>query len=263
MGVRIVGWIAALSIAWPGAAFASEPVPVQRPKGATPPTAEAPTSIAAPLEAPSVATPPADAPPADAPPADAPVAEPSTEAAAPQGDVVPPAVPKGRIAGVVLDTEQVGVGVPDVNITAVCPCLDEAIGIASDYDGRFELDELPPGTYTLHFDRGGRQIKRVVSLAEGERAKIRVDVEPPTDTKELERRDKLERRSSTMIAAGAVSALAGFVMVVAAGVEANKAPCKFGEDDCANAPRPAVAKGMGIGGALALAGGATLVLVGV
>jgi hypothetical protein len=71
------------------------------------------------------------------------------------------------------------------------------------------------------------------------------------------------RRAQSMIAVGAVAALAGFVMAVAAGVEHAKADCKFGLDDCANAPRPAVTKGLGIGGAIGLVGGAALVGIGV
>ncbi len=263
---RWLASIVAVALAGPQLAHASAPVPVQRPSGVrTPPPAEAPVVEAPPAEAPVVEA-PLDAPAGPASPeADAPVqtdAEPPADVAEPVDD--PPAEgPRGRIAGTVFDTELAGVGVPDVSIIAVCPCLDEPIDIASDYDGRFEIDGLPAGTYTLHFDRGGRTSKRILSLADGQRAKITVDVAPPTETTEIERREKIERRAATMIAAGSVAGLAGLVMIIAAGVEANKPPCMFGLDTCSNAPRPAFAKGLGIGGALAVAGGATLVLVGV
>lgn len=96
--------------------------------------------------------------------------------------------------------------------------------------------------------------------------------EPPDDiaiaqeyaaaSDDLDRRDKLMRRANSMIAIGAVTATAGLVLLIAAVTEGNKADCKFDLDTCANAPRPAVAKGLGAGAGIALAGGIALVGIG-
>jgi hypothetical protein len=79
---------------------------------------------------------------------------------------------------------------------------------------------------------------------------------------ELDARDKKLRRANSMIAIGAVTATAGLVMLIGAVTEANKPDCKFDLDTCANAPRPAVARGLGAGAGIALAGGLALVGVG-
>lgn len=275
---KVVAWIAAASLWAPFGTAAAEPVPVQRPGALTQPPApsETPpaTSETAPAETPPVDTTPSDAPASDATngttPSDAAPNEvtPSdaTADATTATDAVPtqPAEPKAaRIIGVVLDTEQAGIGVPDATITVSCPCLGEPIITHSDYDGRFTLDDLTAGTYTLRFDRGGRRSERVVSIGTGQRLRLDVKVAPPTETRELERRAKIETRSSTMIAVGSIAAIGGLVMIIGGIIEANKPPCMFGLDECSNQPRPAVAKGMGIGGAVALAGGAALVGFGV
>jgi hypothetical protein len=263
-GAKLLAWTLAGSLATPAAAFAAEPVPVQRPGGVAPAVDEAGAPTPPPAEAIDVAPAPTDTA-SDTPTAEAPAAE-DIVAPAETEDVALPsaavAIPKARIRGVVLDTEQSGIGVPDVTIRVACPCLPEPIVMHSDYDGRFELDDLPAGTFTLMLDRGGRRTERIVSVGAGQRVRIQVKVEPPTESVELERREKVERRAAVMLATGAISAIGGFVMVIAAGIEANKPPCMFGLDDCSNAPRPAVAKGMGIGGAVLMAGGAALITFG-
>jgi hypothetical protein len=78
-------------------------------------------------------------------------------------------------------------------------------------------------------------------------------------THDLDDRDRQLRRASSLIAGGAVAATVGLVMLIGAGTEAAKPDCKFGLDSCANAPRPAIARGLGIGSAIALAGGAAMI----
>ncbi len=78
-------------------------------------------------------------------------------------------------------------------------------------------------------------------------------------THDLDDRDRQLRRASSLIAGGAVTATAGLVMLIGAATEAAKPECKFGLDTCPNAPRPAIARGLGIGAAIALAGGAAMI----
>lgn len=88
------------------------------------------------------------------------------------------------------------------------------------------------------------------------------DLEPDAPepiTIDLDDRDRKLRRASSLIAGGAVMVTAGLVMLIGAATEAAKPACKFDLDTCANAPRPAVARGLGVGAAIALVGGAALV----
>jgi hypothetical protein len=78
-----------------------------------------------------------------------------------------------------------------------------------------------------------------------------------------DRREAQIRSAQTMIAAGSIFAIGGFVMAVAAGVEGAKPDCKFGLDDCSNAPRPKVTTGLAIGATIGLAAGAALLGVGI
>jgi hypothetical protein len=80
---------------------------------------------------------------------------------------------------------------------------------------------------------------------------------------DADRREIQLRRSQAAIAAGSVAVLAGLVMVIAAGVEGAKPDCKFGLDDCDNAPRPRVTTGLAIGAAVLIAGGGTMLGVGI
>lgn len=78
-------------------------------------------------------------------------------------------------------------------------------------------------------------------------------------TYDLDQDDRKLARAQTMIAAGSVAGVGALVMLIAAGVEHNKPKCMFGLEDCSNAPRPAVATGLAVGGALLLGVGATLI----
>ena len=80
---------------------------------------------------------------------------------------------------------------------------------------------------------------------------------------DADRREAQIRSAQTMIAAGSIFAIGGFVMAVAAGVEGAKPDCKFGLDDCSNAPRPKVTTGLAIGATIGLAAGAALLGVGI
>lgn len=94
----------------------------------------------------------------------------------------------------------------------------------------------------------------------GEVTEEEVAAATPSDA---DRREVQIQRSQAAIAAGSIAALAGLVMIIAAGVEGAKPDCKFGLDDCSNAPRPRVTTGLAIGASVMLAGGGTLLGVGI
>ncbi len=81
-------------------------------------------------------------------------------------------------------------------------------------------------------------------------------------TDDLDRIDRELRRAQALISIGAVATTAGLLMLIGAATEAAKPPCKFDLDTCANAPRPRMARGLGIGAAVTLVGGATLIGIG-
>lgn len=81
-------------------------------------------------------------------------------------------------------------------------------------------------------------------------------------TIDLDDLDRKLRRAEGLIAGGSVMGIAGLVMLIGAATEAAKPACKFDQDTCANAPRPAVARGLGIGSAIAIVGGATMLGLG-
>ncbi|MBX7080521.1 MAG: carboxypeptidase-like regulatory domain-containing protein [Nannocystaceae bacterium] len=246
---------------------ANAPVIVE-PTDAAAPTAEAPTAEAPTAEAPTAEAPPVDAPDTrDAPgTSDAPSTNDATSTndastevtTAPTGDAL-----LGRIEGRITASEAAGVGVPGARVRITCTCLPEPVELHSEFDGRFGLGELPPGVYVVAVDREGPSSERTISVEPGGRAELELAVAPASPVFDLEHHERKIERAGLMIAAGSVAALGGLLMIVAAGVEANKPECMFGLDDCANAPRPEFARALGIAGGVVLAGGAALVGVGI
>jgi len=248
----------------PITARGQDPVPVQRPG-----------SIAAPAPAPET-PPPADAAPTPAPPvAETPAEPPATEPAptepaptepesAPAPEPVPaePMPDGGRIEGLVSGATSKDYLV-DAVIELRCACLSEPRRTRTDYDGRFAIDGLPAGQYTLTVDHGAGPTRAVVTLDPGASERLSLRVAEPMAQDERDRREREITRGQTMIAIGSVAAMGGLFMIMGAGVEAAKPDCKFGLDDCSNAPRPAVARGLGIGGAVLVAGGSTLLGFGI
>jgi len=88
---------------------------------------------------------------------------------------------------------------------------------------------------------------------------IDLEAEYAASTDVFELHDRKIRRSQAALGGGAVLAIAGLVMLIGAATEAAKPDCKFGLDTCRNAPRPRVARGLGVGAGIALAGGGSLV----
>jgi len=78
-----------------------------------------------------------------------------------------------------------------------------------------------------------------------------------------QRRAREAARARTLIAAGALSGFASALMLVMAGVEANKPDCDFDRVRCDDAPRPSVARGLGIAGGILAVGGATMLGLGI
>jgi len=70
------------------------------------------------------------------------------------------------------------------------------------------------------------------------------------------------RSARTMVAAGGVMGVGSLILLLAGRVESNKPECMFGLDDCADAPRREVTRGLFIGGGLAAAGAVALVTAG-
>lgn len=205
-GSMVAVWTSAWLIAAPAAP--SDPVPVQRPNAAPPPSA-APDPIA-PTEAP--AAPPTAAPqeaPSETPP------EVPSEA--------PPEVPADAPAEASVDATPTESISSEVAVGAPAPVV-----VADD-----DLDEV-----------------------------TEAEVAAATPIEDEQREAKI-RRAQTMIAAGSIAAIGGFVMAIAAGIEGAKPECKFGLDECSNAPRPNVTAGLAIGATIGLAAGAALLGVGV
>jgi hypothetical protein len=169
----------------------------------------------------------------------------------------------GVIEGIVTDVEVSGVPIVGANVQLVCPCLPEPATATTDIEGRFFHEGLPPGTYTVIVERGGRPTRKTISLGVGATQRVALTVSPPTSTAELDRRRIDDQRARTLIATGSVAGAAALFMLIGAAVEANKPECKFDLDDCAAAPRPNVTRGLGIGGAVLAIVGGTLIGVGV
>ncbi|MEX1361746.1 MAG: carboxypeptidase-like regulatory domain-containing protein [Nannocystaceae bacterium] len=223
------------------------PVPIQRPAALEPvPEVPAPAEPE-PEPAPLVQPEPATRPPAEP----APLVE------------AEPAPARGTIEGTATDTEVDGYPLASVQVTLLCSCLAEPFMTFTNSRGRYRVEELPPGIYTIVSDRGGPPTERVVTLAPGQGARVDFRVAPPTTTEELDRRRFEAARAHTMISIGGVSGVAGLLLLIGAAVEGAKRECQFGLDDCAAAPRPALTRGLAIGGAILVSGGAALVGLGV
>ncbi len=242
----------ALALAAPTSARAEPPAPAT----IEPPTDAAPATIEA--------APPTDAaPPLDVPATDATAQPDATEIDATASAPTDGAARLGRIDGRVTASEAPGVAVPGARVRFTCTCLPEPIEVHSEFDGRFGLGELPPGVYVVAIDRDGPRSERTRSLDPGGRTERELAVAPASPVFDLEVHERKIERARLVIAGGSVAALGGLLMIVAAGVEANKPECMFGLDDCANAPRPAFARALGIAGGVVLAGGAALIGVGI
>jgi hypothetical protein len=120
----------------------------------------------------------------------------------------------------------------------------------------------PPGESVVTTDASAEPAPAVVITDEDldEVTEEEVAAATPIDA---DRREAQIRSAQTMIAAGSIFAIGGFVMAVAAGVEGAKPDCKFGLDECSNGPRPKVTTGLAIGATIGLAAGAALLGVGI
>lgn len=168
-----------------------------------------------------------------------------------------------RIVGTLVDTEVAGAPLRNTQVEAVCTCLSEPRVAFTDAEGRFAFEALPAGVYTIVATRGGRPSHQVVAVGEGDSSAIELRVGPPTSSSELDARAWERQRANTMIAAGGVAGVGALVMLLAAAIERSKPDCKFGLPDCADAPRPAVAIGLGVTGGLFALASAALIGTGV
>ncbi len=225
------------------------------------PTVQRPEGMA-PLPEPP---PPADTPVVTEPFEPAPPSDPVPLAHEPDRSRVRPDVPGGasRIRGRLFDREIAGAPLANTRVELTCPCLIEAITAFTDELGDFEVDELPAGVYTVRAERGGPPSSRIVSLSSAQTVEVELTLAPPTPTEEIERRAAIETRARTLIAMGGVAEVAAIGLLIATGVENSKPDCNFGLDDCADAPRPKLAAGLGITGGIMAAGGAALIGIGV
>lgn len=167
------------------------------------------------------------------------------------------------IEGILSDTEIEGVTMAGVRVVLQCTCLSQPVITVTDLDGRYRVDDLPPGIYTVTGDRGGPSTERVVAVTPGEAQRLDFRVALPTTSEELDRRQREATQAHTLLSLGGVSAVAGVLLLIGAGVENAKWDCKFGLDECAAAPRPQVARGLAIAGVVAVTGGAALVGLGI
>jgi hypothetical protein len=227
-----------------------EPVPAPEPAPAEPAPAEPESGSAEPAPAETAPFEPT-APPV--PPAETTNADP---------DAPLEARAHGSIRGRLIDRELDGIPVPGAAVELSCSCLDARTITITGPDGRFVLDDLPPGIYTLLADRGGPPTRHVVAIGRGQAVDLELSVSPPTPTVVLDRRTAEERSARTMLAVGGVGAVGALGLIVAGIVEGAKHECMFGLEDCARAPRPALAAGLGITGAVLAVGSGTLLGVG-
>ena len=240
--------------------WAGPPAPtVQRPEGMDP-IPEPPAATAEPAQPQPTLPPTVSEPYEPAPPSD-----PVPIAKDPDRSHVRPDVPGGasRIHGRLYDREIAGAPLANTRVELSCPCLIETVTAFTDATGDFEVDELPPGVYTVRAERGGPPSSQIVSVGPAQTIEVELTLAPPTTTEELERRAGIESRARTMIAMGGVAEVAAIGLLVATGVENSKPACNFDLDDCAAAPRPKLAAALGITGGLLAAGGAALIGVGV
>jgi hypothetical protein len=178
-------------------------------------------------------------------------------------DPLPPDPATARIVGTLVDTEVADAALPRVRVEAVCTCLDVPRVVFTDAKGRFELERLPAGVYTIVATRGGQATREIVAIGQGDAQAIELRVGPPTTTAELDSRDFQRQRAQTLIAIGGVAEIGALVMLLAAAIEQRKPDCKFDRSDCADPPRPAVTMGLGIGGGILALTGAALLGVGI
>lgn len=71
-------------------------------------------------------------------------------------------------------------GVPGVTVTVVSPSLARARSTVSDLNGRYSLRALPPGEYSIHFEKEGLQtVARNVTLEAGRSARLNMRLAVP------------------------------------------------------------------------------------
>ncbi len=235
------------------------PVRVQRPGSLNeaPPVAETPPAADVPAQdEPAAAT---DAAPDE--PLVAAEPEPPVEADSPTVEDI--LLQTGRIDGVLTDGEAKGVPRPGLVVQLHCTCLDETFTTTTNDSGRFAVEGLPAGIYTIVADQGGGPSEQVVALSPGDEGYVELVLEPPTTTIELDERRRAMSRAQTMVAGGGLMGVTALLLLIGSAVENAKHECKFGLEDCAGAPRPSVTRGLAISGAVLAAGGAALVGVGV
>lgn len=114
----------------------------------------------------------------------------------------------------------------------------------------------PPAPATSATDDTASEEPLVVAPVEpGELTAADLEGFAPSDA---ERNEQKVRRTRGALAAGAVAAVAGGILLIAAHAERKKPECDFGLDDCADPPRRGVTRGLGISGAVLLFGGGAL-----
>jgi hypothetical protein len=169
---------------------------------------------------------------------------------------------RGRIEGVARDAEAHGRELAGVRVELLCSCLPDALVTLTDAQGRFSFDDLPAGEYTVFADRGGEVATRLLALPEGAIRSTALQVPPPFPTALREQEQRELARGRAMVSVGGVAAATAVFLLISAGVEAAKPPCRFGPDACENPPRPnLIGAFAGVGAALLL-GGSTLVVAG-
>ncbi|MCH9685554.1 MAG: carboxypeptidase regulatory-like domain-containing protein [Deltaproteobacteria bacterium] len=227
----------------------TQPVPDAEPPQAEPPTAE-PPDIEQPAPDPGAADPPVDE-------------QPETDVENDVATVEALSMKPGRIDGRLTDGEAAGVPRPGVMVHLQCSCLTETFTTATNDDGRFAVEGLPPGIYTVTANQGGGPSEEMISLSPGEETWVELVLAPPIPTAEIDALHEKRSRAQSMIAGGGVLGVTALLLMIGSLVEGAKRDCLFGQETCEAAPRPAVTRGLGISAGVLAAGGATLIGIGV
>ncbi len=158
----------------------------------------------------------------------------------------------------------------DVTINLTCDCEMEARTQRSSPRGTFHFEGLKPGRYQLELFGGEGVIHYEYEVGPDQTRELVLAIPrgrlPPRDTRNLPVYSGYSRQRQLLgaqleLSVGGVLLAAGALMIMGGAVETAKPDCLLG-GDCADPPRPRVARGLILGGGLSATVGAVLLGLG-